>query len=270
MERAGRTGTGWVARVLIALVLILIGAAAATWGLARSDYAARLLGVAPSASQTPPTQPLPQQQLQPQQPASGPADTLDPAIPARIAELQSRIERVESENEEVQGSAGRADALLIAFAARRAVERGVALGYLEPLLVGRFGTRHPQAVATIVTASRSPVRLTELIAQYQDLEPDLLGPPPNESVWSGIKRGFSSLASVRRSDRPSSRPQARYQRALAHLMAGEVDAALAETMRLPGAPRAREWVASARQYVAVHRALDDIESAALIGNPGER
>lgn len=270
MERAGRSGTGWITRVLIALVLILIGAAAATWGLARSDYAARLLGVAPPAS-TAAVQPLPRQQLpQQQQQPSPPADTLDPAIPARIAELQARIERVESENEEVQGSAGRADALLIAFAARRAVERGVALGYLEPLLVGRFGTRHPQAVATIVTASRSPVRLTELIAQYQDLEPDLLGPPPNEDLWSGIRRGFSSLVSVRRSDRPSSRPQARYQRGLAHLMAGEVDAALAETMRLPGAPRARDWIASARQYVAVHRALDDIESAALIGNPGER
>ena len=42
----------------------------------------------------------------------------------------------------VQGSAGRADALVIAFAARRAIERGVALGYLEPLLVERFGASH--------------------------------------------------------------------------------------------------------------------------------
>ena len=37
------------------------------------------------------------------------------------------------------GSAGRADAMLVAFAARRAIDRGVALGYLEPLLVQRFG-----------------------------------------------------------------------------------------------------------------------------------
>jgi hypothetical protein len=48
-------------------------------------------------------------------------------------------------------------------------------------------------------------------------------------------------------------------------MAGEVDAALAETMRLPGAPRAQDWINSARQYVAVHRALDEEESAPLIG-----
>jgi len=36
---------------------------------------------------------------------------------------------------------------------------------------------------------------------------------------------------------------------------------------LPGASRAREWIDSARRYVAVHRALDEIESAALLGGP---
>lgn len=263
MERAGRRGTSWTARLLIGFALVLAGAAAATWGLARSDYAARLLGVVPAAP--PPQQQAPQQATAAGQPVA--AQPLSPAIAAQVAELQARIQRVESESREVQGSAGRADALLIAFAARRAIDRGVSLGYLEPLLVDRFGTSNPQAVATIVTASRTPVRLTQLIAQYQDLEPQLLGPAPNEDLWSGIKRGFSSLISIRRSDRPSTRPQARYDRALAHLMAGEVDAALAETMRLPGAPRARDWVASARQYVAVHRALDQVESVALIGNP---
>jgi hypothetical protein len=54
---------------------------------------------------------------------------------------------------------------------------------------------------------------------------------------------------------------------LARLEAGEVDAALAETMRLPGAGHASEWVARARRYIAAHRALDEIESAALLGNP---
>jgi hypothetical protein len=266
MERAGRSGMGWTARLAIALVLIFIGAAAATWGLARSDYAARLFGVVPAAPRTSIEQgrfAAPQQRMT----QSG---TINPAIIDQIRQLQARVERVEADNEQAQGSAGRADALLIAFAARRAIERGVALGYLEPLLVDRFGPAHPQAVATIVTASRSPVRLAELIGQYQDLESELLGPSPDEDLWSGIKRGFSSLISVRRSDRPSSEPRARYERALSHLMAGEVDAALAETMRLPGAPRARDWIAAARQYVAARRALDQIESAALIEGPAAR
>jgi len=258
---------GWGARLLLAALLILIGAAAATWGLARYQPAARLFGVAPAV---PPVQ----------RQAPGPSDsaalppnaraptTLNPAIAQQIADLQARIQRVESESEEVQGSAGRADALLIAVAARRAVDRGVALGYLEPLLVSRFGPEHPQAVATIVTASRSPVRLTELIAQYHDLEPELVGPSPDEDFWTGVRRGFSSLITVHRADRPSSRPQARYERGLTRLMSGEVDSALAETMRLPGAPRARDWIFAARRYVAVHRALDEIESAALMGKSG--
>ena len=258
MERAARSGLSWTARLLIAFALILVGAAAATWGLARSDDAAKLLGVVPAGPQNPaPTR---------QGAAQTPQQTArNAAIAEQIVRLQARVQRIESESQQAQGSLGRADALLIVFASRRAIERGVRLGYLEPLLVNRFGASHPQAVATVVTASRSPVRLTGLIARYQDLEPELLGPSPDEDLWSGIQRSLSSLVSVRRSDQPSSRPKARYDRAHAHLMSGEVDAALAETMRLPGAPRARDWIASARQYVAVRRALDEIESAALIG-----
>ncbi|HET9811110.1 MAG TPA: hypothetical protein VFP53_05380 [Sphingomicrobium sp.] len=268
MDGAGRATISWTARLLIGLVLILAGASAAVWALAHNESAARFLGVAPQAAgvrsqnfNPPRPQPGPQQIIPSQS-----AQTLNPAIAQEIRQLQTRVQRVENASEQVQGSAGRADALLIAFAARRAIERGVALGYLEPLLVDRFGKDHPQAVATVVTASRSPAQLTDLIAQYQDLQGDLLGPPPNEGLWSGIKRGLSSLITVHHSDRPSSQPQARYERALAHLMAGEVDAALAETMRLPGAPRARDWIASARQYVIVHRALDEVESAALLGD----
>lgn len=269
MERTGRSGMGWPARLLIALALVLAGAAAATWGLARSDYAARVLGVAPTAD----ADRLPKHAGQPPQAAVQvvPVPTSPtPALDARMAELQARLERVETRIEQSQGSAGRADALLVAVAARRSIDRGVALGYLEPLLLSRFGRSHPQPVATIVTASRSPVRLSALIARYQDLGPGLLGPPVDESAWDGVKRGFSSLVSVRRSDRPSSQPRARYERALSYLTAGEVDAALAETMRLPGAAREREWITDARRYVAVHRALDEIESAALIGTQAPR
>ena len=45
-----RTGMGWGARLLIALVLIIVGAAAATWSLARYQPAARFLGSTPPAT----------------------------------------------------------------------------------------------------------------------------------------------------------------------------------------------------------------------------
>jgi hypothetical protein len=259
MVAGSRTGMSWTARLLLALVLILIGAAAATWGLAHYEQAARLLGVTPAPTTTARVQP---------HLVAGPQVLAPPpsGIERQVAELRSRLERVENAATEARGSAGRADALVVAFAARRAIDRGVALGYLEPLLVERFGVRHPQAVATIVTAARSPVRLADLTAQFAELEPRLLGSGPDEGGWTRLKREFGSLLQVRRSDEPSTRPKARYERAAASLRAGEVDAALAETMRLPGASNAGRWIASARHYVAAHRALDELESAALLGN----
>jgi hypothetical protein len=155
--------------------------------------------------------------------------------------------------------------LVIAFAARRAIDRGVALGYLEGLLVGRFGQQHRQAIATIITAAHQPVELNSLIAEYEKLAPELRRGGPQDSWWTNFKRELGSMVEIHRADQPSPNPEARYQRALQRLYAGEVDQALAETMRLPGAARAGGWVARARRYVAVHRALDEIESAALLG-----
>jgi hypothetical protein len=249
----------WSARLLIGLVLIILGAAAATWALAHYQPAARFLGV---ASQTAaPPQPQPPVAPAPQQAAPTPAEQ------PRLSDLETRLARVENATRQAQGSAGRADALVVAFAARRAIDRGVALGYLEPLLLERFGPRHEQAVATIVTASHQPVRLNELIAEYDQLGPVLRRGDTQESWWSSIRREFGSVVEIHRADRPAINPDARYARAERLLSAGEVDQALAETMRLPGAPSASDWVGKARRYILAHRALDEIESAALLGGP---
>lgn len=265
MTTAGtRSGLGWGARILIALVLILAGAAAATWGLARSHEAARLLGVTPPADQ--PTQPLRSAS------GAGPGQTViagptaQPAGTAeqRIAQLEERLARVENASQRAAGSAGRADNLLIAVAARRAVDRGVALGFLERLLVDRFATSHQRAVATIVTGAREPVMLNALIADYELLGPQLRRGGPGEGWWSSFKREIGSIVTVHSARRPSATPDVRFERALRRLQAGDVDQALAETMRMPGAASAAGWVADARRYIAVHRALDEIEAAALM------
>jgi hypothetical protein len=265
---SSRNRLNWSARLLIALTLIIVGAAAATWALARYDRAAQFLGVMPPPPATPSQRltgmPTAQQ-------AQAPAVSGAPADAARIAELETRLARVENATQRAEGSAGRADALVVAFAARRAIDRGVQLGYLETLLVDRFGPRHPQAVATIITASREPIRLNQLIAEYDELAPDLRSGGNEEGWFEGLRRELGSLVEIRRAAQPSARPDARYQRASARLSAGEVDAALAETMRLPGAHKAGPWVAKARRYVAAHRALDQIESSALLaGSGGER
>src|SRR5204863_593356 len=106
----------------------------------------------------------------------------------RIADIEGRLARVENATEHAEGSAGRADALVVAFAARRAIDRGVALGYLENLLVDRFGAQHQAAVATIITASHQPVRLGELTTEYEALGPELRRGDPKASWWTGFKR----------------------------------------------------------------------------------
>ena len=253
---------GWGARLLVGLVLILIGAAAAVWGLGHYRPAARVLGIAPAPP--PPIVPLkaPPSTTPAPPPAPGPG-----AEDARIASLENRLSRVENATQHAEGSAGRADGLVIAFAARRAIDRGVALGYLENLLTERFGQQYQAAVATIITSSRQPVRLNDLIDQYQTLGPQLRSGGPQDSWWDNFKRQAGSLIEIHRADRPPVNVEARYNRALQQLSAGNVDLALAETMRLPGAANASDWEDKARRYIAAHRALDEVESAALMPGP---
>lgn len=258
-------GMGWGARLLIGFVLIIAGAAAATWGLAHYQPAARFLGILPAQRPVPPAPKLLVASPQPPPPAPPPAQAQAQA--QQIADLEQRVAKVESATEHAEGSAGRADALVIAFAARRAIDRGVALGYLENLLVDRFGPQHQAAVATIVTASRQPVRLDDLIGEYDSLGPELRSGGPQESWWTGLKRELGSLVEIHSLNRPAADPDARYRHAREELAGGNVDQALAETMRLPGAARAGDWVTKARRYIAAHRALDEIESAALLPAP---
>jgi hypothetical protein len=249
---------GWGTRLLAALVMILIGAAAAVWGLAHYQPAARFLGVAPS--------PAPALIVgRPPVPVPEPVAAVPtPAQTGRLAALETRIAQVENATHRAEGSAGRADALVIVFAARRAIDRGVALGYLENLLVDRFGAQHQAAVATIITASHQPIRLNELVDEYQALGPQLRRGGTQDNWWANFKREMGSLVEVHRSMRPAVNVDARYNRALQHLTAGDVDQALAETMRLPGASNAGDWPTRARRYIAAHRALDEVESAALL------
>ena len=119
----------------------------------------------------------------------------------------------------------------------------------------------------MVTGSHEPVRLNDLIAEYDRLGPDLRRGGPQDSWWTNFKRELGSLVEVHSAEKPAANAEARYLRAQQRLASGDVDQALAETMRLPGAARAGGWVAKARRYVAVHRALDEIESAALLPAP---
>jgi len=187
----------------------------------------------------------------------------------RVAQLDTHVKDIAERAEAASGNANRAEALLVAFAARRAIDRGLQLGYLEGMLRDRFGRAQPPAVATIISASRTPVTLEDLRGEFDLIAPELIGVGPKADWWAAFKRELAGLIVIRRDDTPMMTPDARVDRARVSLNAGHVDRALAEVARLPARERADPWMQHARRYVAAHNALDLIETSALL-SPGPR
>jgi len=259
-----------VSVLLLALIAFLLGIAAMAWALTRWDAAATYLGIRaaplPQAVVTrPAAAPLPAPALPVQ---AGTAETqrlvIDPETMRRVAQLERRVTEIDDQSRTAAGNANRAEGLLIALAARRALDRGVGLGYIEGLLQQRFGNTQRQAVATVITASRQPVTLDRLQAGLQEVGSGLTGAGPDQNWWTALKTELSGIVTVRRAGTTSTMPAERLRRAIRSLEAGQVDVALLEVLRMPGRENAAPWIAEARRYVASRRALDAIETAALL------
>lgn len=185
-------------------------------------------------------------------------------IDQRIAAMEQRLARLDLQSQAAAGNAARAEGLLVTFAARRSIERGVPLGYLADQLRLRFGDAQPNAVRTVIEVSRNPVTLDRLIARLEGLAPELAEVPPEEGVWSALTRELGELFVVRHEDSPSPQPARRLQRARLFLESGRTEAAIAEVRNLPGAPAAADWIADATRYAAAQQALELLETAALL------
>jgi len=273
---AGPPRKSWLRPLLIPGIAFLLGLGAMGYLLGQWDAAARAIGIAPTpqpvaiAEPAPPA-PAPEppgQQLPaglPPASADGPERiVIDPEIGRRVAALEQRIGTVDTQSRAAVGNADRAEGLLVAFAARRALDRGVALGFLEALLRERFGETQPRAVGMIILAARNPVTLQELQLGLQEAGPRLMGTPPDAGWWDAFRAELGSLITVRREGTPSTEPSERLRRATQRLEAGQVEVALAEVLRIPGRDSAGDWIRKARLYVAARAALDSIETAALL------
>jgi hypothetical protein len=183
----------------------------------------------------------------------------------RVTSLEGKVDDIQAQATAATGDASRAEGLLVAFAARRALDRGVELGYIEGLLRQRFGGTQPQAIATILSAAHQPVTLADLQNELDAVAPQLsAGGAAQASWWQTFRSGLSNMVVVRKSDEPSSLPADRVARAQRMLEAGQVDTAMAEILRLPDHRAADKWVVAARRYIAGRGALDQIETAALL------
>lgn len=186
-------------------------------------------------------------------------------LTARIADLEQRTARVDAEAQAASGYATRAENMLVAFAARRALDRGLALGYVEDQLRARFGVTQPRSVAAILQAAREPVTVAELRAGLDGIAPELITGQASSGWLASLKRELTNLIVIHRADTPSPLPVDRLARARQMLEGGKVEAALAEVARMPGAAQASRWTGAARRYIGARQALDTIEAAAITG-----
>ena len=251
--------------LIIAFLAFLLGAALVGWlawhgtlTLGNKPVADRPVAVAslnaPSA--------LPSPSIAPTAPSSSAA--VEAVLDQRVLALEDRIVRLDLQAQAAAGNAARAEGLLIALAARRSIERGAPLGYLEDQLKLRFGAAQPNAVQTIVAAASQPTTLDRLVAQLDVLGPKLAQKPAAQSGWGRLRQEISGLFTIRRDNAPAARTEDLLAQARLLLQTGQVDAAVAEVSRLPGAALATDWLVAARRYAAAGQALDLIETAAIL------
>jgi hypothetical protein len=257
------------AALLLPLIAFVLGVAAMGWALSQWSWAAHAVGLGPAPAPAAVQAPAPAAQLPV---AAAPAGTavspqsfvIDPETTRRVAQLEQRLGEIYNQSRAAVGNADRAEGLLVAFAARRALDRGVGLGYIEGLLQQRFGDTHRAAVATVITASRSPVTLEDLQGGLKEIGPALTGAGPDQNWWDALRAEMAGIIIVRKEGTPPTMPAERLGRATQRLESGKVDVALAEVMRMPGRGNATDWIQKARRYIAARRALDSIETAALL------
>lgn len=188
---------------------------------------------------------------------------MDPQA-AHILDLEQRMGRISLAAQSASYNANRAEALLTAFAARRALDAGRPLGYIEGTLRVRFGDAQPRAVATIINAAAAPVTLADLRLGLLDIDAVVRHPQREGSWWQGFWREIGSIAVIRKAGTPSPEPEQRLDRARHAVELGQIDNAIAEMSALPPQPRVTRWLELARRYNEAHRALDVVEAAAIL------
>jgi hypothetical protein len=160
-------------------------------------------------------------------------------------------------------TANRSEAMMIAFAARRAVEGGTSLGNIAGQLQQRFGASAPDAVQNIIAAAQAPVTLSGLQSEFDGIDANLLTANPDAGLWATIQREAAELFVLRRGNLTANNPASRLDRAQQMVRSGDIAGAVDQVAPLPGAARVSNWLQRARRYVATENALNVIERAAL-------
>ncbi len=258
-QQRSRSGRG---RAMLAVLLIIAALAGGAWYGWKSGWLeVHMPGIAAAPVPAPSASML---QAAAQTTANLAAtDAALTAAAAKVSALEQRLAELNQQAAAAAGQAGQAEALLVAFAARRAIERGQPLGYLEAQLRVRFGNTQQAAVDRVIAAAQKPMTLALLREDFERLGPQLIGGAKSEGTWDWMTRQMSELFVIRHSDSPSPTAESRALRVREALAGGRIDIAISEVERMPGKEAATEWLAHARDYAMTEHALDQLETAAL-------
>lgn len=192
------------------------------------------------------------------------AEAVAAPIEQRLAGVETRLNELDLRAQAARGNAARAEGLLVAFATRRALERGADLGYLRDQLRLRFEDAQPNAVAAVLAAAEDPVTIDDLTRRLEALAPRLGDTSDGTTGWQRFRSELSSLFTIRREETASPKPSRRIERAQQFLEVGRIEPAIAEVSNLPNAEAASAWLADARRFLAAQRALERLELAAIL------
>ena len=259
-QQRSRTGRG---RAVLAVLFILAALAGGVWyGWKTGWLEVHVSGLVPASPIPSPSASMSQAAAQTTANLAA-TDAALTAAAAKVSALEQRLAELNQQAVAAAGQAAQAEALLVAFAARRAIERGQPLGYLEAQLRVRFGATQQAAVDRVIAAAQKPVTLPMLSETFEKLSPQLIGGAKSEGTWDWMTRQMSELFVIRHADTPSPTAESRAARVREALAGGRIDVAISEVERMPGKDAATEWLAHARDYANVEHALDQLETAAL-------
>lgn len=155
----------------------------------------------------------------------------------------------------------RTEAMLVAIAARRAIDTGLPLGDLNPRLDAAFGATQPQALVRIRAVEKEGLTPARLAAEFDSIAPMLA--EGNDATWDKMRREARNLFTLRRSNTAPAPRDAQLQRIRDLLLSGNAASAIALVTAMPGAAQAQDWLVRARRYSDAQAALDTLEKYAL-------
>jgi hypothetical protein len=171
----------------------------------------------------------------------------------RVDNPERFLERMNTQSQSAIDAALKSEAILLALATRRRVERGQDLGQLDKQLRSRFEQNWPEEVETVVNFSKDPVTFDNLVLGLEMIDQgqkETIG----VGLWTKLAEQFQELF-VQRS---SGLEQVRIL-----LENKNLELAIIEVRQLVNTVSAKDWLTDAERYLEAMEALDRIENAAL-------